>query len=383
MNLVQRYILRKLLGAFVIAFPGLAITIWATQALRQLNLVTDRGQALGVFLEATVLILPSLIMIIAPVTMLLVVIQTLNALNADSELVSLNAAGGTPRLLILPILALAVPVTIVSAASSLYFNPLAARQTNDLIAEVNANVISSLIRPGQFRTIADDVVIQVRAVHPDGTLEDIFVFDRRQPRQPIAYMARGGAIVDSPEGRFLLMRDGLVQRRTADTDTVSVIEFASYAFDLATLESRTGDGGLRPNERSMAYILNPDPSDPIQQANPFRYPAEFHNRVTVPFYVLVLALVPAAFLGSPRSARQGRVALTTGTAVFSALLLGCNLYFGGALENNAFLLPLVYAVPILGIAVPIFVLATGRRLRPPSLRRGRKAGRAGRAVRAT
>lgn len=377
MNLIERYITRKLLGAFLIAFPALCITIWATQALRQLNLVTDRGQALQVFLEATVLLLPGLITIIGPVTMLIVVIQTLNALNAESELISLNAAGAAPRLLIRPILAIAVPVAILSAACSLYFNPIAVRATNELIAEVNANVISSLIRPGQFRTLAEDVVIGVRAVHPNGTLEDIFVYDRRLAGQPVAYMARSGAIVDGPEGRFLLMREGLVQRGTGAAEAMSVIEFASYAFDLSTLESRTVSGGHRPNERSLAYVLNPDPNDPIHQANPFRYSAEFHNRMTAPFYVLVLALVPAAILGKARSVRQRRIAVTTGTAVFSALLLGCNLYFGGALENNAFLLPLVYAIPILGIVGPVVMLTTGWGLRLPPIRR-RERSRAGR-----
>jgi lipopolysaccharide export system permease protein len=381
MNLVQRYIFRKLLGAFLVAFPALSITIWATQALRQLSLVTDRGQGLSVFLEATLLLLPGLVTIIAPVTILLVLVVTLTGLNSDSELISLNASGGSPKLLVKPILALALPVFALSASSSLYFEPLTARESNELLAEVNANVIASLIRPGQFRSVGEDVVMQVKAIQPDGQLQELFVFDRHDETQTVAYLARSAAIVDRPEGRFLLMRDGVIQRKAVDSNAVSVIAFDTYPLDLSNLASAGTPGGIRPGERPLTYLFAPDPSDPLQQANPFVYSAELHKRITVPFYVLVLALVPAVFLGWPRSARQRRVLVTTGTATFSALLLGASLYFGGALEKNPALLLPVYLVPLLGIGLPIFALATGRRPHRPdwlrlSLRRRRAVGAA-------
>jgi lipopolysaccharide export system permease protein len=367
MNLVQSYVFRKLLGAFLIAFPGLAITIWATQALGRLSLVTDRGQGLGVFLQATVLLLPGLVMIVGPATMLIVVVYVINSLSSDSELVSIGSSGRSQGVLLRPLFALAAPILLLSIASSLYFRPIAAQGSQQLVAEVNANAIGNLIRPGQFLTLGDDVVIQVRDVGPGGTLSGIFVFDQRDPAQSVAYIAGAGAIVNRDEGIFLVMQDGVVQRRSTGTDAVSTIEFQSYAFDLSSLGNRA-DVAIGPGERSTLYLLQPDPNDPIQRADPFRYRAEFHNRITVPLYVLVLTLVPAAFLSSARSPRQGRGLLTTGTVLLSGLLLGCNLYFGGALESGPWLLGLVYAVPVGGIVLPIVFLATGRRIRLPRWR---------------
>ncbi|MCW5716663.1 MAG: LptF/LptG family permease [Bauldia sp.] len=381
MNLVQRYIFRKLLGAFLVAFPAFSITIWATQALRQLSLVTDRGQGVGVFLEASLLLVPGLVMIVTPVTMLIVVIVTLNSLNGDSELVSLNASGGSPGILVRPILAVAIPVFLLSAASSLYFHPITARETNRLLSEVNANVIASLIRPGQFRSLGRDVVMQVRSIEPGGRLEEIFVFDRHDPTQTIAYLARTASVVDRAEGKFLLMQDGVIQRRATDSNAISVIAFDTYPLDLASLANSSGPDGIRPSERPLPYLLAPALSDPLYQANPFVYAAELHGRLTEPLYVLVLALLPAVFLGAPRSARQGRVLVTTATAAFSAVLVAANLYFGETLEDTPALLLPVYLVPLLGIGLPIAALATGRSprrpdwLRPP-FRRQRAIGAA-------
>lgn len=382
MSVVERYIFRRLLGSFAVAFPALAISIWLSQALRELSLVTDRGQGLTTFLEASVLLIPGLIVIIAPVTMLIVVISTINTLNADSELVSLGAAGASPAVMLKPVFLLALPLALLSASCSLYFNPAAARASASLIEEVNASLLTSLIRPGQFRSLGDDVVIQVRSVHPDGTLEGIFVFDRRAEDETVAYLAGAGAMFENEAGQFLLMQEGVIQRRPLDGTTVSIIQFQSYAFDLSALGSQNPAAGIRPNERDTAYLLDPDPSDPIFQDNPFRYTAELHNRLTIPLYVLALALFPLALLGQVQTARQGRGLITTVAAVGGGAILGAGLYLSGAIETNE-----AMAIPVYGVPLTVIVLSTafvwsGRR--PPAIgfrrsvgalrRRSRQAG---------
>ncbi len=365
MNVVQRYIFRRLFSGFIVAFPALSISIWLSQALRQLNLVTDRGQDLAVFLQASVLLIPGLIVIIGPVTMLIVVISTINTLNANSELISLGASGASPSVMLKPVLVLALPLALLSALCSVVLNPLSAKATSSLIENVNADLITSVIRPGQFRTLGDDVTIEIDAVHPDGTLEGLFLFDNRDPNETVAYLARRGSTLTLDSSRWLQMQGGVIQRRPRDGGAVSVLVFDSYAFNLSTLSSQTQAGTAQPNQRPVGYLLNPDPSDPVYQANPFRYAAEFHNRATVPLYVLVLALLPLALLGQVQTARQGRGRITTIAATIGALAMGTGLYLSGALETNSALLPVVYGLPLGVIALSILFVLSGRR--PPTI----------------
>jgi lipopolysaccharide export system permease protein len=363
MNLAQQYVFRKLRNAFLVAFPAVALTIWATQALRQLSLVTDQGQGLAVFAQATLLLLPGLFLVIGPVAMLIIVVYVINGLNSDSELVILNSSGRSSGILIRPLLTLAIPILILSAVASIYFRPLAAREGQVLVAEVNARAIGSLIRPGQFLTLQRNVVIHVRNVAPGGALNGIFVFDQREPAESVSYIAGRGALVNRPEGVFLIMEDGVIQRRSAD-GTMSAIEFESYTFDLSTLGNRT-EVALGAGERDFLYLFNPDPDDPVLTANPYRYAAEIHARITTPFYVLILTLVPAAFLATARSPRERRPLRTIATILFSVLLLGFNLFAGAALERSPWLVIPVYGIPILGIAGPILLMASGVSLRLP------------------
>ncbi len=369
MNVLHRYVFRRLLSAFLIAAPALTISIWLTQVLPKLNLVTDRGQSFGIFLEAAALVLPPMIMIIAPATMLIVVITTINWLNADSEFVSIGAGGGAPSILLRPVLALAVPVALVAAACSLYVNPIAAMAGASLVADVNANVIATLIKPGQFQDLGEDVVLQAAAIHADGTLEGIFVFDRRQADETVAYIANAGAMVENEFGQFLLMQDGVIQRRSTQADSVSTIQFRSYALDLTTLGSQAVADSVRPSERGLGYLLDPDPEDPVYQANPYRYTAELHNRITMPLYPIALALLPLAMLGGIRSARQGNGRMSAAAWIVSAAVLVTGISLQGPLEKRPLLAAATYGLPIGVIALSLIFIWSGRHL--PSFGRRR------------
>ena len=367
MNVLHRYILRRLLAAFAVAFPALIISIWLTQAIGDLDLVTSRGQGIGVFAQASALLLPSLFLLVAPITMLIVVATTLNWLNADSELISVEAAGARRTLLLRSVLVIALPMTLIAAACSLYLSPSAARADASLVEEVNTNVIATLVRPGQFQSLGDGVVIQAAAVHQDGTLEGLFVFDRRPGNETIAYIAEAGAMIENERGQFLLMQDGVIQRRNLTSAAVSTIQFESYAFDLTTLASQSVAGDLQPGQRPLSYLLSPSPSDPIFQANPHRYTAEFHNRVAKPLYVLALSLVPLALMGGARTTRQGggkRMALT---ALIGIGLLVAGMSLESAATGNPAFVPLTYGIPLGGILLSLAAI----------LRRGRGSFRRG------
>src|SRR3954462_11505044 len=110
MNLLERYILKIAFGAFLSCLLALTGVIWITQALKELDLLTSKGQTILMFLTVTGLSLPTLVTVIAPVALLIATIYTLNRLNGDSELMGMGAAGMAPGRLLSPFLALSAAV---------------------------------------------------------------------------------------------------------------------------------------------------------------------------------------------------------------------------------------------------------------------------------
>ena len=84
----------------------LTAVIWVTQALKQLDLMTSKGQTIARLSEDHRPGTPSLTAIIAPVALFAGVLYCLNKLNGDSELVVMSAAGISTARLLRPFLAL-------------------------------------------------------------------------------------------------------------------------------------------------------------------------------------------------------------------------------------------------------------------------------------
>src|SRR5207248_9581623 len=109
---IDRYIFRTTFGAFLLILVSLTGIIWITHALREIDLITNQGQTILVFVGITGLLIPILAQVIAPIAFVIAVIYTIDKLNGDAELVVMNAAGMSPWRLFRPFLAAAGVVAL-------------------------------------------------------------------------------------------------------------------------------------------------------------------------------------------------------------------------------------------------------------------------------
>src|SRR5215217_5007677 len=123
MDLIERYIFRMAFSAFVGILVALTAVIWITQALKELDLLTSKGQTILMFLTVTGLSIPTLVTVISPVALFIATIYTLNRLNGDSELIVMSAAGMPPRRLMRPFITLAAFVCLIVGMMTVYLMP--------------------------------------------------------------------------------------------------------------------------------------------------------------------------------------------------------------------------------------------------------------------
>jgi lipopolysaccharide export system permease protein len=193
----------------------------------------------------------------------------------------------------------------------------------------------------------------------------LFVADDRDASRSMTYIAQRGAIIDNPLGTFLVMSNGSIQQRSKVDDSISIIEFTSYAFDLSTFASAAAVPALTPRQRPTDYLLNPDPNDPFYRQAPGDFLAEFHDRVTSPLYGLVFALVPLLFLGQAQSTRVSRAPNLFMAAGSLILLRAFAFFLVYSASTSVVTAGLMYALPIGAIALSLFLVLRGKQVRPP------------------
>ena len=347
---VQRYLFRTASLAFLGGLATLTSVIWVTQALKQLDLMTSKGQTILVFLTITGLGLPFLTAIIAPVALFASVLYCLNKLNGDSELIVMSAAGVSPRRLLAPFAALFALVFAGVAVLHIEVMPRSFDAIQSLTARIHADFIANFARAGAFTELESGFVFHYRERAPDGSLRGVFIQDRRIPDQTATYIAEVGELVEKDNDTYLLLLKGSTQRPRGEEDT-SIITFEDYAIDLSQFIHK-GDGARRPRERSTWDLLFPDPRDKGAVAIAGQMRAELLDRFTSPLYAFAAGLIGFAALGEARTTRQGRGwAIGAAIVTFGALrFLGIALSLLMRGKPGA---PVPLWVPVGAFALPI------------------------------
>ena len=131
MSRLSFYVLKQLLGPVTLFAFLMTCVIWLTQSLRLLDLIINRGQSATTFAYLTLLILPSLLVIILPLAYFFGTLYALSRLNTDSELVVMSSAGFSRLQVAVPTLVAAVVVMALTYLCGLYLMPAGQRAMNE------------------------------------------------------------------------------------------------------------------------------------------------------------------------------------------------------------------------------------------------------------
>ncbi len=304
MSRIERYVLRTATTAFLTGLLVLTGVIWITQALRQIDLLTSKGQTILIFLMMTGLALPSLLGIIAPVALFAGILYTLNKLNGDSELVVMSASGVSPGRLLRPLALLSAAVFAIVAAIYIQVLPWTFGAIENLTTFVRADFISNFARPGAFSDLELGFVFHYRERTPDGALRGVFMQDRRDPAHVSTYIAEAGKTLEKDGESYLQLSKGVLLRPQSAGDS-AMVTFDDYTIDLSQFMQAVSSI-KRPRERTTSQLWAPDDKDRSDPVLAGHIRSELLDRLASPLYALVAGLIAFAALGEARTTRQGR-----------------------------------------------------------------------------
>jgi len=306
MGSIDKYIFQTTLASFALVLVSLTGVIWITQALRGIDLMTSQGQTIITFLGITSLVIPALVLVIAPIALMIAISHTLNKLATDSEIIVINAAGMSPFRLFRPFLYATCVVALIVAFIAAYLAPDGMRRIKQWDAEITADVLTNILQPGRFAQLDDKLTIRIRERLPGGVLGGIFVDDRRDPKERVTIIADHGTVLKNDSGSYLVLEDGHLERFETGKRDPALVAFGRYAFDMSKFSNQGRDVALGIRERYLWELLWPSPDDPIYRQLTGQFRAELHDRFMAPIYPFAFAVLTFAFLGTPRTTRQSR-----------------------------------------------------------------------------
>jgi lipopolysaccharide export system permease protein len=364
MGSIGRYVFRTTMGAFVITLVTLTVVMWFTQAIREFDLITSQRQTLLVFVGITGLLIPLLVMLIAPISLVLATAHILNKLSSDSEIIVMNAAGISPWRLLRPLLATGFVVSVLVAALAVYVSPWSLRALRNWATEVRADILTNIVQPGRFTTIGGNLTFHIADRRPNGLLLGIFFDDRRDPHEHSTYLAEQGEIVKNDNGSFLVLEKGSVQRLEAGQRDPRIVTFDRYPFDLSKFTTGPQSVTYNSREKYLWELMWPPADDTAYAAQVGSYQSEMHDRFASPLYPLAFVILAYAFLGPPQTTRQSRTLALLGLiATVSVLRLAgfLSIIVGVRVPS---VLALQYVALVISIAGGLWMISRGQAIEP-------------------
>jgi lipopolysaccharide export system permease protein len=335
MGSIGRYIFRTTFGAFLVICASVTALMWITQALRDIALM-------------------------------IAVAHVLNKLGNDSELIVMNASGMPPWVLFRPFLAVGVVVSLLVAAISIYVSPWGLRELRRWATEVRADLVSNIVQPGRFTKLEERLTLHIRERRPNGQLLGIFIDDQRDPKERASILAEQGDIVKNERGLFLVLENGTVQRHETGQRDPAIVLFNSYGFDLSWLSNNKQSLKYSVRERYLWELFDPTRTDQLFVDQPDQVRAEFHDRITAPLYPLAFVVMTYAYLGAPRTTRQGRTMSLLGAISVVAALRGLGFVGMIAGVHTPIVLVLPYIALTVSFVLGYLAISRGVIIEPPA-----------------
>jgi lipopolysaccharide export system permease protein len=372
MRLIDRYLLRQMLGPTLLATGALTGVALLSQSLAGLDLIVNQRQSAVVFLKVTLLYMPQLINMILPIAVFVAALVSFNRLHTEQEIVVCFAGGMSRWRVISPAMRLAGAIAFVALILNLFVQPAAFRELRQELFAVRTDLASTLVREGEFTEPAPGLTVYTQSVDGQGNLRNLFIHQTKPNGAATTYTADQGRLAKRLGRPVLIMRDGSTQEFSRN-GVLNFLTFDEYIFDLSPLADSSGLVHYKPSDRYMHELFFPDLEQAWERQNRTSLLAEGHARLATPLYnVAFMAMALAAIIGGGFS-RLGYGRRIAAMAGLAALIRIIGFVVQAACEDNVWLNLLQYGVPLiaLGFALrSIFRQQTGKvsaRLRRPRL----------------
>lgn len=350
------YIARTLLHSALLVTFSLTSIVWLTQALRFIDFIVNQGISTRAFLTLTILLIPSLLLMILPVGLFAATLFTYNKLQNDSELVAMEAAGLSLWRLAIPAMTVCSGVVVLAYVISLYLMPISQGRFRDMQAFLRNNYVSLLLQEGVFSSPVEGLTVFVREREKDGTLKGVLVHDSRQELMPITMMAETATLMETPQGPRFLLKNG--NRQEMRDGKLSLLNYESYVLDVSLYASQAAGRRIDTREKFLTELFDEAQTAPPALAAELR--AEAHQRLVWPIYSIALPMVGLAVLLSGQFNRRGQARRIVMAVLACAVLLIVALVLRAAPADHPAIVLLVYAGAVLPFIWALYLLRESR-----------------------
>ncbi|MFC1889105.1 LPS export ABC transporter permease LptF [Thermodesulfobacteriota bacterium] len=302
------YIIKEIIPPSGVGIIVFTFTLLIQRILKLMDLIINKGVSPIDVAKIFLYFLPPFLVLTIPMSFLLGILVGFSRLSQDSEVVAMKASGLSVFHMLIPVSAVSLVCSIITAIIMFNFLPWGNYSLRKLLYEIGRERLELSLSERTFNDDFDDLVIYVDFIPVrDGAMKGILVADRSQGEEGMLLLAREAVVLSSPDKFSTTLRLVDVNSHQIDKDG-SNYKLGSYR----SLDRRLDLAGKRAENlllrnRDLTFMeLRRRIAEERAASRPVASMlVEMHSRVAIPFACFIFALLgmPLA-LYSPRSTKS-------------------------------------------------------------------------------
>ncbi len=324
----DRYLLREMVGPFLLALVGLLLFLLLNIVLSLTPLMVDRGVGMSTVLRLVILQLPKLFVLAVPMAALFATFLGLGRLMHDREIMAFESIGISLRRILMPLIAAAAVISVFDFAINNWAAPASQRAFQRTYLEVVFRQSVPRITPNAIFSGPDNLFFYVRRYDANTrTLHDVLIYDTEGDLFPaVSESETQIALITAGTGEWAEetwdLKDGRTYGFDAEGKLVYSGGFERLSIPVDQSVEQILSQSRSPDEMGISELLArvEQASKTGQRAEP--YALEIHHKIALPLATIVFVLLGGtlSFTFGARGRAVGIIASLLLITVFTGLL---------------------------------------------------------------
>lgn len=271
---LDRFVIREVIPPAFLGFVVYTFLLMMRPIFSLVEQVLVRGVPWSDALVVLANTIPHVMVLTVPMSFLFGVLIGVGRMNADNEIIALQASGISSSRLLRPIVLLGIVLTIINAWMYLRVIPEANRTLREMRVALFASAKNvGRIEPGVFYEEFPNLLLYVREVADrGGRWRGVMIFDTSHPEEQRLTLARRGRIVTTGDGGDSPVEAPELGRATGPSDRWILLE------DVVNHQFNRNDPESYRYSHSFQQVVRPDPTRNGQGVS--RYRLDMRERET-------------------------------------------------------------------------------------------------------
>jgi LPS export ABC transporter permease LptF len=316
------------------------------------DLLVNKGVSIFDIIKILLLAVPSVLGFILPTGTLASVLLVFGNLAQNNELIAMKASGVNLVRVVLPVIAVAFLLSLMSLFLNDQVQPRAMYWYRQLIREMVVKRPVAYLDEGRFIKDFKGYILYINKIKGD-RLEGVTIYQPQENKPTRTIMAEWGKILTSPDQQSLSLNlfNGTSDEPNPDEPSVFYkLNFKTFLLPNISLGEASGGKGKKPKEMTIDELIYQLQHDEEAKSSVKRHrelEAEIHKKISFSFatFVFVLIGLPAAAI-----TRRGEAIVSFSVAMGIVAIYYVLFVWGSTMAVNGFL------PPVVALWIPNFLL---------------------------